>query len=418
MKSIWTGIGILVVLLPVPCRGRSEPTSIGLFLPTRGPLAASGRRVERAARLALERAVRSWPAGPRFRLRVASSDLPWGAQTRDLVKLIYEDRVEVVIGALDGRSAHLAEQVITRARGEALLFTLSSDPTLTQIRLPWVFRLVPDDRRQAQALMGQVGRSNASAKAVTLILGDDYDTRSLVSVLRRVAGSASLSMAWRKAWAGRRASRIPNAESLLLIGPPEASARVLEALDFSRPVRWFGPLRLNCPEFWAALAGGGGDPVALIATYDSDFSAWRDFRQRYSARYAEAPALLEAYAFDAVSLAAAVISRTGSDVEAIQQALRRSRFPGVTGLVRFDEKGDRIGHLSWMTWTRNDQVSPPNSRETLGQPAVQEGEGGTAPTSSLQWVAERHRQEAGSERNAGLPVIFSIHRGRPGMDRP
>ena len=45
-----------------------------------------------------------------------------------------------IIGAADSRTAHLAAQVVTRLKGSALLISLSQDPTLTEIGVPWILR--------------------------------------------------------------------------------------------------------------------------------------------------------------------------------------------------------------------------------------------------------------------------------------
>lgn len=138
--------------LPVVIAAQPSPSSsrikIGLLIPTRDRLASEGRGVENAARLALAEA-NARDQDHRFELSIAPSDLPWGAQTSELVRLIYAEKVPVIIGGLDSRSAHLAAQVVTRAKGQALLLTLASDATLTQMGIPWVFRIGPGDAAQA-----------------------------------------------------------------------------------------------------------------------------------------------------------------------------------------------------------------------------------------------------------------------------
>jgi hypothetical protein len=65
----------------------------------------------------------------------------WDSQTSDIVQSIFENRLPVVIGASNRRTAHLAGQVITRLKGSTLLIAISEDETLTKIGVPWILRM-------------------------------------------------------------------------------------------------------------------------------------------------------------------------------------------------------------------------------------------------------------------------------------
>ena len=70
----------------------------------------------------------------------ATSDGRWDGAAGALARLIYDEGAIAVVGALDGRTAHVAEQVMTRARGRAVFVTpWASEATLTRIRIPWFF---------------------------------------------------------------------------------------------------------------------------------------------------------------------------------------------------------------------------------------------------------------------------------------
>ena len=59
-----------------------------------------------------------------------------------------------VIGGPDGETTHVAQQVATKAH-LPLISPVSSDPSLTHTRVPWIFRLPPDDSVQAEELMAK-----------------------------------------------------------------------------------------------------------------------------------------------------------------------------------------------------------------------------------------------------------------------
>lgn len=72
-----------------------------------------------------------------------ASDASWGKASTGLVDAVYQQNVLGII-ALDRASAHLAEQIGTRAFVPVV--ALSSDRMLTSTNIPWIFRLFPDTK--------------------------------------------------------------------------------------------------------------------------------------------------------------------------------------------------------------------------------------------------------------------------------
>ncbi|MEK7800022.1 MAG: ABC transporter substrate-binding protein, partial [Acidobacteriota bacterium] len=181
MAAVAAGPGVALASRDVAlaARGAGSPVTIGLFVPLRGPQAALGREVLRGAEIAVAQARREDGArGRPLRLVTAPSDLRWEASTGALVRLLYEEGAVAVVGALDGRSAHLAEQVITRSRGRAVFVTpWASESTLTRIRIPWFFSVVPDDHRQAAALAGEIFSGRRAGRAAAWV-EEAFDCRA------------------------------------------------------------------------------------------------------------------------------------------------------------------------------------------------------------------------------------------------
>ena len=88
-------------------------------------------------------------------LEFRSCDGPWGVGSKMAVDLIHEENVLLVVAAVDGRNAHLAEQVAAKSH-VVLVDALASDPTLSRAYVPWYYRMVPDDKQQAEALMEEI----------------------------------------------------------------------------------------------------------------------------------------------------------------------------------------------------------------------------------------------------------------------
>ena len=71
------------------------------------------------------------------------------------------------------------------------------------------------------------------------------------------------------------------------------------------------------------------------------------FRQEYKKLYGKMPGMVAAYAFDGMNLLIEAIRTSGGpEREKIQEALLKIYYEGVTGPVRFDAKGNRVGKVA------------------------------------------------------------------------
>jgi branched-chain amino acid transport system substrate-binding protein len=68
------------------------------------------------------------------------------------------------------------------------------------------------------------------------------------------------------------------------------------------------------------------------------------FVTEFKKTYGHDPGMVATYAFDGMNLLLEAIKKSGSsDRERIQEALSGIKYAGVTGPVKFDEKGNRTG---------------------------------------------------------------------------
>ena len=322
--------------------------AVGIFVPGRGERAVEGLMVRRGAEMAVATVNGAGGInGLPLRLVVASADPSWQSGSRELVRLIYEEGAWGVVGGLDSRSAHLAEQVVTRARGRVVLVSpWASDPALTQIKIPWFFRLVPDDRRQAAALSAEIFATDR-LPYVAAVTDSSPDARlaaesfllasppGAVILLRAEPGTAGAGLVPRL----RRSA----AEGLVLFMQPAAAAEVVRQVrqaGLALPV--FGPLWLSDPRF---LAGAGADAEGAVVVAPGASSAMqaRAFARRFENKYGEPPAPVALYAHDAVLVLARAMEEVRGDRDAVAKVLMRTAVEGLTGRVRFEAGGERAG---------------------------------------------------------------------------
>ena len=132
---------------------------------------------------------------------------PWGSGTKDIVDLVFDEQILALIGGLDGRSAHLIEQVAAKGL-VPFVSPWASDPTLTQAFVPWFFRMVPDDRQQAKALADEIFGSRGLRRVAT-VSGESYDARIAETTFVGIAEGLGHSITVRLSANGMAAARPP-----------------------------------------------------------------------------------------------------------------------------------------------------------------------------------------------------------------
>jgi adenine/guanine phosphoribosyltransferase-like PRPP-binding protein len=143
-----------------------------------GPHAAA---IATSAEIAAELGARSG-SGKQWIVLPVDSEQNWGAASTQLVHALMDDHAVAVV-ALDRNSSHLAEQLALKAFVPVL--ALSDDKTLTEVNVPWIFRL-PQGTRTVSAL-------HLLKDAVAKVGADPEKVRDLLASGRSLSGTAFLS---------------------------------------------------------------------------------------------------------------------------------------------------------------------------------------------------------------------------------
>ncbi len=304
--------------------------SIGLFSPAPEKHAAA-REVFQGVQLAVEEAnaaggYRNVP----FAVKRRWADNPWAAGSKEVVKMVYQDRVWAIIAFREGGS-HVALQIATKAF-IPVIAPVSTAPSLTRSGVPWIFRLPPDDKQLARQLVRD-GMLARSIQPVGIISGTDHDSRSAAVEMEKQMNlqktgpvfhlKVSPSVVGLRDIVARARGFKPGGVVLCL--PPETVSRVLRELGTVEPappvlLPWIPGV--NIEELQKFYKGSlyMAEPYS-IESLGKLKSAYRAFCLFYKKRFGEKPGFSAAYAYDAARMVITSIRRKGLNRVEIRRGL-------------------------------------------------------------------------------------------------
>lgn len=300
---------LLFFFIPVLAQTPQETIKIGFLIRDKGDMA-----IQQKAQLAIDEAnAKGGYKGRNFELITKSCDGPWGVTSKQTVDLIFEDQVLVVVTALDGRNAHLVEQVTAKSH-VVMISTLSSDPTLSRAYVPWYFRVVPDDKQQAIALVDEIYIKN-KAQHVAMISLDAYDGQKsseafLAKVKQKGLQTPSVFMDSNEDELLKKIQQ-NSWDAVVFAGSSTDNIQIADLIKNQNSyafINFFNFMESN-------------DDVINVKT---SFSPSLD------------------YVYDGILLAVESIIQYGPDAEEIRIGFKDLKYDGVTGKIEFDKLGNRI----------------------------------------------------------------------------
>jgi branched-chain amino acid transport system substrate-binding protein len=272
---------------------------------------------------------------------------PWGTGSKEAVKLIFEEEVWAIVGSHDGRNAHLVEQAATKAR-IVFLSSWASDPTLSQAFVPWYYSCVPNDNQQAAALIEEIYNKRKYIKVAT-VSDSGYDSKlaikSFVKLSKAAGKTDPLQFFYKND--NQDLSALPDlinktgADCIILFGQPEASMEIVRLMRSEKmKIPVFGSLSLLNEKELSEEELKNYESAVLVTSDHWLNSHGPAFREEFQKSYGYQPG---AYAYDGMNLIIEAVRKSGLDREKIQKSLKEIKLTGVTGLIQFDDKGNRLG---------------------------------------------------------------------------
>jgi branched-chain amino acid transport system substrate-binding protein len=371
---------------------QEKSVNIGFLGPIENnPEAAYGLAMLHGAQLAIEQANARGgyrPAGATqgkpYELKIHNDSAQWGASSTEAVKMIFDEHVVGVLGSVDGASTHIMLRVALKLEFP-IVDSATTDPTVTETRIPWLIHDFPDDRQQGYAIANVVFKEK-KLKRIGIIRTQSRYARIGVEKFfdeaKRLGHVPVLEVKFERGDKdfSTQLRMLQNArvDGVVIWGEVPEAAKILtqmRAMGMKQPV--FGPSRLCYPQMIDA-AGTAAEGLVTTAAIDPTRSdaRWLHFEKDYRAKYNQEPDAYAAYALDAINLLIGAVERAGLNRGRIMDALREHQgrdYEGVAGQFEFDHVLNNIAPLTMARVEGGKFVYSPPKTNTL---AAVKGEAG------------------------------------------
>jgi ABC-type branched-subunit amino acid transport system substrate-binding protein len=338
-----------------------KTVKIGFLGPIEGSSdSVMGQNMLNGATLALEEANRKGGyKGIPYAFVIRNDTGLWGASSNEIVRL-NEEKVWAVLGSIDGANTHIVLRVVLKME-LPMINTGSSDPTLTETRIPWMIRCFADDRQNGYALAIYIFKEKGYTRVAVLRNNNRYGRTGIMEFkdsARRLGNPVLFELRYDTGDStfAPQLERIrkSSAEAVVIWGnADEAGHIVKEMREMGMEQAVLGCDRLVSPEF-LRIAGEGAEGVTATHPYNPKEKDPRhvSFVKRYKEMFGEEPESFAAHAYDGMNILIEAIQKAGLNRAKIRDALTEVKhFRGVTGEILLDASHNDIGPI-WMAEVR------------------------------------------------------------------
>lgn len=325
---------------------------VGMVLPVTGPAAEAGKYALNGAKLALEAVNKAGGVLGKPMELVTEDDLTTNpGAVLAFSKLSSQPDLVAFVGSIRSTQNHAMAPDIIKV-GKPVMFG-GTDPVLTQMGNPWMFRFRPNDSYSARVI-AEFGVNTLGKKNWALVHSTDAFGTSGAKALTEALEKAGAKIALDQGYPNQSQDFTPVVLAVKQSGADAIGSYFTFENDlgiFARQLRQLGVTApwVGSPSITSVTALKLAGP-ALHGTYgvadfneDSSESA-KAFANAYRAAYKAPPDLQASWPYDAVTVLALGINKAGNtDPQAIRQAILGIKgHKGANGTFTFDKNGDGL----------------------------------------------------------------------------
>ena len=332
-----------------------DEVRIGFLGPLEGSIISDlGQQMLQGSMLAIEEANKKGGyKGIPYKLMPHNDVGLWGAAANELVKMD-DEKVWAWLGTIDDINSHVAIRATLKLE-IVNVNTGDPDPTFTETNIPWVIRVIPDDRQSSYALVDRIFLKDKHTRVAVMRANNRYGRVGTLHFNRtstRIGFPVIIEERFNDGETEFKAQleRIKNTnpDAVLIWGNAKESALILNQLretGMEQPV--YASDRTVNPKF-LEIAGKNAEGVVTTCQYnpDSDDTGLKTFRETYKKRFGMEPDVFATHAYDGMNIIIRAIEKAGLNRVLIRDVLTDMKtfqgYKGVTGPVIFDATWNNI----------------------------------------------------------------------------
>ncbi len=316
----------------------------------------NGQHMLQGTKLAIEEANKKGGYnGIPFEL-IARNDIGlWGASGDEMVAL--DDMgVFAVVGSIDGNNSHIAIRVALKLE-LPMVNTGSTDPTLTDTRIPWVVRTNPDDRQFNYAILNEIYNKREYTRVALLRANSRYarvGTREFIDGARRLGNPVTIRQVYYLGETNFDAYleniRQADVEAVVLWGEVDEIARIVTQMRESGMEQPVFTSDKVVSDLFLELAGEHAEGVIATFPYNPDLLGedYNRFVENYRERFGEDPNWFAVHAYDGARFLLESIEKAGLNRALIRDEITSvKQFSGITGDIILDDSWNSISPV-WL----------------------------------------------------------------------
>ncbi|MCK5694101.1 MAG: ABC transporter substrate-binding protein, partial [Bacteroidales bacterium] len=335
-------------------REKKEPTGltevrIGVLAPLSGNvLALQGNQLLNGAMLAAEEAnVRGGYKGLPFKIMPHNDVGLWGAAANEVVKMS-DEGAWAILGTIDDVNSHVAIRVALKLE-IPVVNTGDPDPTFTETGIPWVIRVIGDDRQSSYALVDYIHHQQEHQRVAVLRANNRYGRVGVMEfrdAALRIGHPLVLEVRYDdgETTFDAQLERIQNSnpDAILLWGNALEMGLIvnqIKEMGLKQPI--YASDRAVNPEF-LEVAGENAEGIITTCQYNpkADSPKLKAFQENYRKRFDLEPDVFAAHAYDGMNLIIESIHMVGLNKALIRDKLTDLKtfqgYEGITGEIILD----------------------------------------------------------------------------------
>lgn len=362
-------------LEPWPFRGagreKAEPQGletvrIGILAPLENSKdVPKGKQMMQGTMLAFEQAnAEGGYKGIPFELMPHNDVGLWGAAANEVVHMD-DEGVWAILGSLNDIVTHVAIRVALKCEIPVINMA-DPDPTLTETNIPWVIRVISDDRQSSYALANRIYREDGLKRVSLLRVNSRYGrvgTGEFKDASRRMGYPVAVEVRFQEGdtdFSDQLAKiKENNSEAIVLWGDADELAMIINQMrDMGMDHPVYACDRAITSEF-LEIAGENANGVVSTCQYNpkSENPVYEAFRSAYVERYNEEPGVFAVHAYDAANITIEAIREAGLNRALIRDLLTDmstfQNYKGASGTIVFDGSWNDVGQI-YMAEIKND----------------------------------------------------------------